>query len=82
MGAFISNKRTSLTLTTQNAVDVNVSHSGSIFVFDLNTEAAESWVHENVHAESWQWLGGRLCVDHAFAYALVQGMQDAGLVVE
>jgi hypothetical protein len=71
-----------MTSTTENAVDVNVSRSGSIFVFDLNTDEAESWVEENVQAESWQWLGGRLCVEHGFAHALVQGMQDAGLVVE
>jgi hypothetical protein len=71
-----------MTSRTKKAVDVNVSRSGSIFVFDLNTEVAESWVEENVLAESWQWLGGRLCVDHGFAHALAQGMQDAGLVVE
>jgi hypothetical protein len=73
---------TVMTSTTETGVDVNVSRSGSIFVFDLNTEAAESWVEDNVQTESWQWLGGRLCVDHGFADALVQGMQDAGLVVE
>ena len=76
------NKENTMIQATENTVDVNVSRSGSIFLFDLNTDAAESWVEENVQAESWQWLGGRLCVDHGFAHALVQGMQDAGLVVE
>jgi hypothetical protein len=71
-----------MTTTIENTVDVNVSRSGSVFVFDLNTEAAESWVDENVQSESWQWLGGRLCVDHGFVHALVEGMQDAGLLVE
>ncbi len=63
------------------ATDVLVGNSGSIFTFTPLTNAARNWIAENVQAESWQWLGGALAVDHHFARDLAQGMIDSGLVV-
>jgi len=62
-------------------VDVAVGGGGSIFTFTPLTPMAEEWIAENVQAESWQWLGAGLCVEHRYAGDLAEGMQAAGLVV-
>jgi hypothetical protein len=43
--------------------DFQIADHGSIISIKPVSEAARSWVDENVVSEPWQWLGGALCVD-------------------
>lgn len=61
--------------------DIVVSDHGSVVSLDLVSQQARDWVEEHVQAESWQFLGNRLCVDWRFAGGLCDAAADAGLVV-
>ena len=62
--------------------DVTIRNEGTIFIFDLNTETARTWVDEHVQ-EGAQWWGAHgLVVEHGFAAYLTEGMVNDGLVVE
>jgi hypothetical protein len=62
--------------------DVVISDEGTIVTFTPLTDEARDWFDDNVHSESWQWLGRALGVDHRLASDLVAGIADAGLRVE
>ena len=62
--------------------DVLIRSEGTVWIFNPVTAAAKEWFDENVHTESYQWLGTSLVVDHRFAAGLIQGILDAGLEVE
>ncbi len=62
--------------------DVIVDRHGNLFGFTPMTPAGREWIEKNVNAESWQWLGMTLNVEHSYAADLVAGMQEAGLTVE
>ena len=63
------------------AVEVAIYDYGSIVQFEPLVERAVEWFEENVQSESWQWLGGRLCVDHRYADDLARGLADSGFVL-
>jgi hypothetical protein len=63
-------------------IDVSVEYHGTIVTFGLLSTAARAFVADEVKAEPWQFLGGRLCVDRRCADALVAGMVEAGLAVQ
>ena len=62
--------------------DVIVSNEGTVWAFDFLTNATTGWLAENVETEDWQWLGGRLVVDHRCGAMLVEALEDAGFDVE
>lgn len=63
-------------------IDVRIENHG-LYTFEPLTPAAKAWIEDNVEAESWQWLGGRLCLDdRRLAMDLTQRMVDDGLIVE
>ena len=62
-------------------VDVRVRNEGTLFLFDLLTDAADDWVKMNVSDES-QMYGGALVVEHRYARDIAAGMQSDGLVVK
>ena len=68
--------------TTETKPDVLVNDQGSIVVLQPMNGDARDWIDCNVSYESWNWLGGGLCVDHHCADAIIDGMQDDGLIVE
>jgi hypothetical protein len=43
--------------------DFQIANHGSIISIKPVSEAARTWIDENVVSEPWQWLGGALCVD-------------------
>lgn len=69
------------TATEIAETDVQVENHGSIFLFRILTDAAQSWVDENVSEEA-QWMGNGLAVEHRYAEDLAQGMLNAGLNVK
>ncbi len=68
--------------TATATADVTVHDGGTIFMFELNTEAARAWVQENVSLEAWQWMGDAFVVEHRYAGGLAEGMIEHGLRVE
>ena len=42
------------------AVDFEVGYHGSVTQIIPLTQEAKDWIDENVHTESWQWMGGAL----------------------
>ena len=63
------------------AADVRVIGGGSVFVFVLATPEAQSWVSEHV-SEDRQMFGDGLAVEHRYAAALLDAMQEDGLLTE
>lgn len=59
------------------SVDFVISNEGTIISFQPVSQAAKDWVAENVHLESWQWLGDTFNVDHRYAGDLIEGIQAA-----
>jgi hypothetical protein len=62
--------------------DVLVHDHGTIFLLDPQTDAGTAWMQENCQAESWQWQGPCLAIEPRCAGAVVEGMLEAGLVVQ
>ena len=66
---------------TAPAVDVYITGGGNVFLFSLRTPAAHHWVDEHV-SEGRLMLGNGLAVEWRYAAALVEGMQEGGLVID
>ncbi len=60
--------------------DVLVHDAGTLFSFCPLTARAKVWIDENVQPDA-QWFGHALIVERRYAWALAQGMKDAGLVL-
>lgn len=61
--------------------DVRIINDGTLVGLHPISDEAAQWVDDNVHSESWQWLGRILWVDHRMALPVIEGMADAGLVL-
>lgn len=74
-----------MTIATTQGVDTTadilVDDQGSVVRFKAGSSRGKAWFSENVEAESWQYLGGWLCVDHRMAQALVDGIESEGLSI-
>ncbi len=44
------------------------------------TPEAEKWAQDNLNAESWQWQGNAIGIDHHYIEDIVEGMVEDGLV--
>ena len=64
------------------APDVLVGNAGTVFTFCPLTARAKTWVDENVQAESSQWFGNALVVEHRYAWGLAERIADAGLILK
>ena len=53
----------------------------SVLTFTPLTAEAHDWIDEHVASEGWQWLGGKLCVEHRCAGQLIEGAANDGLRV-
>lgn len=66
-------------------VDVRVEHHGSLYLLRPLSDAASSWVDENVgthDGDEPQWFGGALVVEPRYVGELLRGMRDSGLVAQ
>jgi hypothetical protein len=61
--------------------DFQIADHGSIISIKAVSEAARSWVDDNVISEPWQWLGGALCVDIRSARTLVDEIAAQGFEI-
>ena len=66
--------------TESKGPDFIVENHGSIFLFRMNTPAAQVWVSENVQEDA-QFFGDALVVEWRYAHDLAQGIVESGLVV-
>jgi hypothetical protein len=62
--------------------DVLIENHGSIAMFTPMTPAAREWVDENLGIEPWQMMGESVACEPRCLDNLVEGMREAGLVVE
>jgi hypothetical protein len=68
----------------QMEVDFTVFSDGphpSIYLLTPHTTAARAWLDENVQAESYQFIGTSLAVEHRFIAQIVEGIIAAGMEV-
>ena len=59
-----------------------VRDEGTIIMLCPANAEAQEWLDEHVEAEAWQYMGEWLCVDRRMAEPLLEGMQEAGIVLE
>lgn len=61
--------------------DFELNDYGSIYTLRPLTDAAQQWLDEHVAAESWQYLGGSLGVEHRHIADIVAGAIADGFIV-
>lgn len=62
--------------------DIELFDEGTLVGFALISAAANDWFGDHVHSEPQQWLGGVLYVDQCLARDLLEGIVNAGLIVD
>ena len=60
--------------------DFHCENHGSLFLLFPVTESARSWIEEHLPSDA-QWFGTAVVVEHRYIWAILQGLQDDGLVV-
>jgi hypothetical protein len=63
-------------------IDVQIDARGSIAMFRPLSLRANRWFAAHVHSESWQWLGGALCVEHRYSHDLIRAIKCARFKVQ
>jgi hypothetical protein len=66
--------------TSVPTVDFSIENHGSIFLFRMNTPAAQAWVSDNVQDDP-QFFGDALVVEWRYAHDLARGIVESGLAV-
>lgn len=61
--------------------DIQVENGGSIYLLRPLTDRGRQWLRENVQAESWQWFGDGLAVEHRYVADVVEGARAEGMEV-
>ena len=67
-------------LTTVSTPELLVRDAGTLFLFCPLTPCARAWIEEHVQPDA-QWFGNALVVEHRYAFALLVGMKDDGLLL-
>ena len=63
-------------------IDFTVFSNGphpSIYLLTPHTSTAQAWLGENVQAESYQFIGPSLAVEHRYIAEIDQGIRAAGM---
>lgn len=71
----------SSTQAVRTVPDILFRNEGTVFLFCPLTTRAKKWLDEHVEPDA-LWFGNSLIVDHRFAWALAQGVKDAGLILK
>lgn len=66
--------------TQPSGPDFNIENHGTLFLFRMNTPAAQAWVSENVQDDA-QFFGDALVVEWRHARDLAAGIVQSGLGV-
>jgi hypothetical protein len=70
-----------MTLQDLAQADIVVEDHGSVVMLRPMTRAGAVWLHENVSSEPWQWMGNGLAAEPRMVREVLEGAQDAGLMV-
>lgn len=62
--------------------DIVVADHGTVWRFQVRSEAAREWVEGNVEIPGWAGSSRAFTADHRPARDLVEGMLEAGFTVE
>jgi hypothetical protein len=62
--------------------DVRFVNHGSLVGIDAVSDAAKTWIDDNVTAEGYMWIGGVLMCESRFAFDIACGMRNDGLEVQ
>lgn len=60
---------------------MKIKDEGSIVLFITESDEECDWLEENTNAESWQWMGTALVVDHHMAESLLEAVREAGFIL-
>ncbi len=60
-----------------NLPDVIVRNEGSVYLFCPLSAHAKTWLDGHVEPNA-TWFGSALVVEHRYAWALAEGLKDAG----
>ena len=63
-------------------VDLELTRDGFIFTLRALSDEGQAWMDTHLQAESWQYLGTALCIDHHMVEDIVNGAKEEGLVVQ
>ena len=63
------------------AVDFRCENHGSVILLSPVTQSAQSWIEENLPSDA-QWFGHRVVVEPRYIWAILEGIQNDGLVVQ
>ena len=66
--------------TSPTQPDFVCENHGSVFLLRPISPAAFYWIHENLPPDR-QMFGNALAIDHNYVWAILDGIQEAGLVV-
>jgi len=66
----------------EDTPDVYIRNEGTLVGFEPVSEAAQDWFRLNVSADSWQWMGNLLWVDHRLAKELAIAVVAVGLDIK
>ncbi len=62
--------------------DADFTYHGTVVALHCHTEAALTWVNENVEADPWQWVGeATIVLEWRYADRLLEAIQEYGLDV-
>ena len=62
-------------------MDFSISDHGSIVLIEPVSARAKQFTDENIHTESWQWLGSAFAVEPRFAEILVGELPELGFTI-
>lgn len=62
-------------------MDFEILDQGSVVLFTPMSDRAKQFTDENIHTESWQWVGGAFAVEHRFAEILIGELPEFGFEI-
>ena len=62
-------------------MDFSISDQGSLILIQPVSDRAKQFTDENIHTESWQWIGGAFAVEHRFAQVLIEELPELGFTI-
>jgi len=81
LGGSMSSHNDSFAASGSSPTDFRCENHGSIFLLYPLTHSAQSWIEENLPSDA-QWVGHSVVVEHRYIWAILEGIQNDGLVVQ
>jgi hypothetical protein len=69
------------TLIADADVDIALENHGTVVLLAPKTSAGQTWLNENVAAEPWQMMGGKIAAEPRLCENIVEGAAADGITV-